>query len=117
VLTLEQIEELHGRLGTADTLTEDVRSLAALGVARYGSFVSDGHSEYVGGDAHRVTSHAVHDELTVATRDDCSSSCRPIGALQPFGPQRGDRREVDSAPAIILQTDGRYVLERTCDDR
>jgi uncharacterized protein YbcV (DUF1398 family) len=66
VFTIEQIEELHGRLGNAETLSDYVRSLAALGVARYDSFVSDGHSEYVGHDAHRVISQAVHDELIVA---------------------------------------------------
>jgi uncharacterized protein YbcV (DUF1398 family) len=70
VFTIEQIEELHARLGNAETLADYVRSLAALGVTRYDSFVSDGHSEYVGRDAHRVTSHAVHDELTVAETSD-----------------------------------------------
>jgi uncharacterized protein YbcV (DUF1398 family) len=69
VFTLEEIEELHGRLGNAETLSNYVRSLAALGVARYESFVSDGHFEYMGRDADRVTSHAVH-ELTVAERSD-----------------------------------------------
>jgi uncharacterized protein YbcV (DUF1398 family) len=70
VFTIEQIEELHGRLGNAETLSDYVRSLAALGIARYDSFVSDGHSEYLGRDAHRVTSQAVHDELTVAESSD-----------------------------------------------
>jgi hypothetical protein len=55
-------------------LSNYVRSLAALGVARYESFVSDGHSEYMGRDADRVTSHAVHDELTVAERSDRAHS-------------------------------------------
>jgi uncharacterized protein YbcV (DUF1398 family) len=70
VFTIEQIEALHGRLGNAETVSEYVRSLAALGVARYDSFVSDGHSEYVGDDAHRVISDAVHDELVVAESSD-----------------------------------------------
>jgi uncharacterized protein YbcV (DUF1398 family) len=70
VFTLVQVEELHERLGNAETLSDYVRSLAALGVARYDSFVSDGHSEYMGRDAHGVASHAAHDELTVAERSD-----------------------------------------------
>jgi hypothetical protein len=68
VFTLEEIEELHGRLGSAETLSDYVRSLAALGVESYDSFVCDGHSEYMGRGAHRVTSEAVHDELAVADR-------------------------------------------------
>jgi uncharacterized protein YbcV (DUF1398 family) len=70
VFTIEQIEELHGRLGSAETLSDYVRALAALGVARYDSFVSDGHSEYVGRDSHRVTSRPVHEELIVAESSD-----------------------------------------------
>lgn len=70
MFTIEQIEELHARLGNAETLADYVRSLSALGVARYDSFVADGHSEYLGHDAHRVISHAVHDELTVAESSD-----------------------------------------------
>lgn len=70
MFTLEQIEEIHGRLGNAETLPDYVRSLAALGVVRYDSFVSDGHSEYMGRDADRVTSPAAHDELTVAESSD-----------------------------------------------
>ncbi|MFI5040460.1 MAG: DUF1398 domain-containing protein [Acidimicrobiales bacterium] len=70
VFTIEQIEELHARFGNAETLADYVRSLAALGVARYDSFVSDGHSEYLGRDAQRATSHAVHDQLTIAESSD-----------------------------------------------
>jgi uncharacterized protein YbcV (DUF1398 family) len=66
VFTIEQIEELHERLGTAETLPAYVRSLAALGVVRYDSFVFDGHSEYVGPEAHKVVSRAAHEKLTVA---------------------------------------------------
>lgn len=70
MFTIEEIDELHGRLGKAETLSDYVRSLAALGVVRYESFVSDGHSEYMGRNAHRVNSHAAHDELTVAESSD-----------------------------------------------
>jgi hypothetical protein len=41
VFTIEQIDALHGRLGSAQTLADYVRELAAIGVARYDSFVSD----------------------------------------------------------------------------
>jgi len=70
MFTVEQIEELHGRLGNAETLSEYVRALADLGVERYESFVSDGHSEYFGHDAQRVSSVAVHDVLPVAGDSD-----------------------------------------------
>lgn len=70
MFTLEEIEEIHGRLGSRGTLPEYVRSLAALGVERYDSFVCDGHSEYTGGGDRRVTSGAVHEVFTVAHESD-----------------------------------------------
>jgi uncharacterized protein YbcV (DUF1398 family) len=70
VFTIEQIDELHGRLGRADTLLDYVRALAELGVVRYACFVSDGHSEYVGLDARKVVSLPAHDTLSVAEDSD-----------------------------------------------
>jgi uncharacterized protein YbcV (DUF1398 family) len=70
VYTIEQIEELHGRLGSAATMADYVRSLAAIGVVSYDSYVSDGHSEYLGHDGHGVISQPEHDQLTVAVDSD-----------------------------------------------
>jgi len=70
VFTIEQIEDLHGRLGRAETLADYVRSLAEIGVVRYDSYVSDGHSEYFGHDGHRVISQPVHGRLSVAADSD-----------------------------------------------
>ena len=70
MFTIEQIEELHGRLGSAQTLADYVRSLAGIGVLRYDSYVSDGHSEYFGHDGHRVISPPLHDQLSIALDSD-----------------------------------------------
>jgi Protein of unknown function (DUF1398) len=50
MFTIEQINDLHARLGSAKTLPEYVRALKALGVERYDSYLADGHSEYLGQD-------------------------------------------------------------------
>ena len=71
MFTVEQIEEIHGRLGSAETLSDYVRELAALGIERYDSLVSDGHSEYLRRDGHRVITDAFHDEWTIAESSDC----------------------------------------------
>jgi uncharacterized protein YbcV (DUF1398 family) len=70
MFTIEQIEELHERLGHKQTLPDYIKSLAALGVVRYDSFVCDGHSEYFGAEARRVVSPPVHDVLCVADESD-----------------------------------------------
>lgn len=64
MFTIEQIDDLHARLGSAKTLAEYVR-LKALGVERYESYLADGHSEYFGQGGHRVVS-PVHEVLAVA---------------------------------------------------
>ena len=65
MFTIEQINELHARLGSAKTFREYVLALKALGVERYDSHLADGHSEYFGG-GHRVVSAPVHEVLAVA---------------------------------------------------
>ena len=65
MFTIEQINDLHARLGSAKTFTEYVRALKALGVERYDSYLADGHSEYFGQGA-RVVSPPVHEVLPVA---------------------------------------------------
>src|SRR5207253_802891 len=64
MFTIEEINELHARLGSARTLPEYVRALKALGVERYDSYLADGHSEYFGQGGHRVVSPPVHEVLS-----------------------------------------------------
>lgn len=66
MFTIEHINDLHARLGSAKTLAEYVRALKALGVERYDSYLADGHSEYFGQGGYRVVSPAVHEVLPVA---------------------------------------------------
>jgi uncharacterized protein YbcV (DUF1398 family) len=66
MFTIQQINDLHARLGSAKTFTEYVLALKALGVERYDSYLVDGHSEYFGRGGHKVVSPPVHEELAVA---------------------------------------------------
>ncbi|RAO75012.1 DUF1398 domain-containing protein [Dyella jiangningensis] len=66
MFTLQQIDELHARLGKAKTLALYVRSLHAIGVEHYESYVADGHSEYFGKDGYTIVSPPVHNPLVIA---------------------------------------------------
>jgi uncharacterized protein YbcV (DUF1398 family) len=66
MFTIDKINDLHARLGRAKTLPEYVRTLRALGVERYDSYLADGHSEYFGQDGQKIVSPAVHEALAVA---------------------------------------------------
>ena len=67
---MAQIEELHDRLGRADSLADYLRGLAVIGVVRFDSYVADGHSEFRGADGQRVESEAHHEVLEVAEVSD-----------------------------------------------
>ena len=104
MFTIEQINDLHARIGSARTLPEYVLALKGLGVERYDSCIADGHSEYFGRGGHRVVSPPVHEVLPVAEtgqRETFLSAPAPARAarddlprdVQGLGAQRD--REVD----------------------
>jgi len=70
MFTLEQINNLHDRLGKADTLAQYLEALKIIGVDRCDSFIADGHSEYLGKGGHKVVSPAVHEKLSIAGTSD-----------------------------------------------
>jgi uncharacterized protein YbcV (DUF1398 family) len=70
MFTWAQVEDIHARLGRAESLGDYLRGLAAIGVVRVDSFVSDGHSEFFGTDGQQVVSPAHHAVLEVAAVSD-----------------------------------------------
>jgi uncharacterized protein YbcV (DUF1398 family) len=70
MFTLEQINEIHDRLGTMEGFPQYVRALHRLGIEKYDSYLADGHSEYFGKDGHKVISPAVHDTLQISEVSD-----------------------------------------------
>jgi uncharacterized protein YbcV (DUF1398 family) len=70
MFTMAQIDDLHDRLGRADSLADYLRGLAAIGVVRFESFVTDGRSEYFSADDQRVVSAAHHEVLVVSQPSD-----------------------------------------------
>ena len=66
MFTLDQMNDIHERLGKQATLPEYLRALNSIGVEKYDSFLSDGHSEYFGIGNQKVVSPRVHEKLTIA---------------------------------------------------
>jgi len=85
MFTVEQINDLHDRLGSAKTFSEYVRGLKAIGVERSDSYLADGHSEYFGQDGHRVVSPPMHEVLAVAETGEREAFLQHLG--------RHERRE------------------------
>jgi uncharacterized protein YbcV (DUF1398 family) len=85
MFTIEQINHLHAKFGSAKTLGEYMRALGAIGVDRYDSYLADGHSEYFGQEGHKIVSPPEHEVLAIA-----ESSQREL-FLEHLG--RHERRE------------------------
>jgi uncharacterized protein YbcV (DUF1398 family) len=66
MFTIQQIDDLHDRLGSMDTFAEYVRALESLGVEAFTSYLTDGHSEFIGRDGYAVKSPAAHERLNVS---------------------------------------------------
>jgi putative acetyltransferase len=66
LFTIEQLDEIHDRLGTMESLADYVRALREVGVDRYESWIGDGHSEYFAADGRSVMSPAAHEVLPIA---------------------------------------------------
>jgi Protein of unknown function (DUF1398) len=101
MFTIEQIDDLHARVGSAKTLPEYVLALKALGIERYDSYLADGHSEYFGEGGHSVVSPPEHEALPVAETGQRETFLQHIGTsganlpgdVQGLGAERD--REVD----------------------
>lgn len=66
MFTLEQIDDIHRRFGNADTLSQYLEALRNIGVDKYDSFITDGHSEYFDKHSHKIVSTPVHEKLSIA---------------------------------------------------
>jgi uncharacterized protein YbcV (DUF1398 family) len=70
MFSLDQISKIHDDFGNADNLALYLRELNAIGVIKYDSFITDGHSEYFGEDDYKLVSGPIHASLTVANKID-----------------------------------------------
>lgn len=66
VFTLDQVNDIHDRLGNADRLRRWLHELHAIGVKRCDSFIVDGHTVYSGDSGHTVVTPPTHETLTIA---------------------------------------------------
>jgi uncharacterized protein YbcV (DUF1398 family) len=66
MFTIEQITDIHDRLGNQNTLGAYLRALRDIGVATCDSYITDGHSEYLGTDGQRLVGPAFHETFPVA---------------------------------------------------
>ena len=70
MFTIEQINDLHEKLGTMNDFLSYVTALKLLGVEKYDSYLTDGHSQYFGAGGHYIKSAPVHEKLIITNNSD-----------------------------------------------
>jgi uncharacterized protein YbcV (DUF1398 family) len=66
MFALEQITDIHDRLGNSGTLGGYLRALRDIGVETYDSYITDGHSEYFGADGQKLVGPPFHETFAIA---------------------------------------------------
>jgi len=64
--TLAAIKEAHGKVRTGADFPSYIQEIKQLGVTHYNSYVADGHIDYFGDNAYKVTVPAKYDPLPIA---------------------------------------------------
>lgn len=66
MFTVEQIKAAHSNVKTGADYPAFVRDIKALGVTSYETYVSDGHTNYVGANGYTTSSTARYAALAIA---------------------------------------------------
>jgi len=70
MFTLQQVNEIHDRLGSASTLKAYLEALRSVGVVASDSYLTDGHTVHRGADGYEVVTEPAHEVFEIATTSD-----------------------------------------------
>lgn len=106
MFTIEQINDLHDRLGDMETVPEYLRALRAIGVDRFDSYLRDGHSEYFDREGQCVVSGAAHELLTIADVADQDKVVEHLGRHQ-----RGEIDYVEMSKGLAANGVDKWTMD------
>lgn len=70
MFTTEQIKAAHSKVKSGADFPAYIQELKQLGVVSYDSYVSDGHTDYIGNNDFKTTSAAKYESLAIADLTD-----------------------------------------------
>jgi uncharacterized protein YbcV (DUF1398 family) len=73
MFTLEQIKAAHGKVKSGADFPAYISEIKKMGVSRYETFVSDGHTDYYGNNKGKTSTTAKYDPLTIAATADAAA--------------------------------------------
>ncbi|GAA0879033.1 hypothetical protein GCM10009119_20010 [Algoriphagus jejuensis] len=82
MFTLDEINSAHSKVKSGSDFPAYIQNLIKLGVSSYVTFVTDGHTDYFGANAHFATSPAKYETLAIAARSNASQFTSDLKAHQ-----------------------------------
>lgn len=70
MFTIDQVKAAHSKVKSGADFPAYIAELKALGVVLYETYVTDGHTDYKGGNGHKASSPAKYDVLMIAETAD-----------------------------------------------
>jgi uncharacterized protein YbcV (DUF1398 family) len=70
MFTVQQVDEIHERLGSASTLRAYLEALREIGVVASDSYLTDGHTVHRGVDGYEVSTAPAHEVFEIAATSD-----------------------------------------------
>ncbi|HLP50377.1 MAG TPA: DUF1398 family protein [Chitinophagales bacterium] len=70
MFTIAQIKDAHSQVKSGADFPGYIRAIKQLGVTGYQTFVTDGHTDYTGGDNYQISSDAKYSALEIAPVSD-----------------------------------------------
>ena len=67
---LTQIKDAHSKVKSGADFPNYIQDLIKLGVKRYDTYVSDGHTQYFGSNSYQIQTEPKYSELTVSDISD-----------------------------------------------
>ncbi|WP_337043773.1 DUF1398 domain-containing protein [Emticicia sp. 17c] len=82
MFTLEQIKTAHAKVKSGADFPKYIQELKQLGIVFYETYVSDGHTHFVGQRQEQLTSAAKYTALTIAEQSDTPQFIAELKAHQ-----------------------------------
>lgn len=70
MFTIEQIKAAHSKVKSGADFPSYIQEIKVLGVTHYETYVTDGHTDYHGGDHFTTKTPARYEPLTIAAKTD-----------------------------------------------
>lgn len=82
MFTIEQINAAHSKVKSGAEFPNYIQDLIKLGVTFYETYVSDGHTDYLGKDDYKTSSEPKYSQLIIAEQADADQFRHDLKAHQ-----------------------------------